>query len=71
MEMEFERKGIPWLKPLLREIQTQEQTRELRLSDGMPDIGQVLGAWGQVILRGKEWRSDAVHMNGGFNKMHE
>ena len=66
MEMEFERKGIPWLKPLLREIQTQEQTRELRLSDGMPDIGQVLGAWGQVILRGKEWRSDAVHMNGGI-----
>lgn len=65
MELEFEQRGIHWLKPLLREIQTQEQTRELRLSDGMPDIGQVLGAWGQVILRGKEWRSDSVHMSGG------
>lgn len=65
MELEFEQKGIPWLKPLLREIQTQEQTRELRLSDGMPDIGQVLGAWGQVILRGKEWRSDAIQGSGG------
>lgn len=65
MELEFERRGIPWLKPLLRELQTQEQTRELRLSDGMPDIGQVLGAWGQVILRSKEWRGDAIHAAGG------
>lgn len=65
MELEFEQRGIPWLKPLLRELQTQEQTRELRLSDGMPDIGQVLGAWGQVILRSKEWRGDAIQTAGG------
>lgn len=65
MEMEFEQKGIPWLKPLLREIQTQEQARELRLSDGMPDIGQVIAGWGQVILRSKEWRPDAIHASGG------
>ena len=65
MELEFEQRGIPWLKPLLRELQTQEQTRELRLSDGMPDIGQVLACWGQVILRGKEWRSDSIQGSGG------
>lgn len=65
MELEFERRGIPWLKPLLRELQTQEQTRELRLSDGMPDIGQVVGCWGQVILRSKEWRGDSIQAAGG------
>lgn len=65
MELKFEKRGIPYLKPLLREIQTQEQTQELRLTDGMPDIGKILGAWGQVILRGKEWRGDSVGCNGG------
>ena len=55
MELEFERKQIPCLRTLLRQLQTQEQTQELRVSEGMPDIGRVLCAWGQPILRGKEW----------------
>ncbi len=66
MELEFEKRGISYLKPLLRQVQAQEQTQELRLSDGMPDVGRVLGTWGQVILRGKEWRSDRVSCNGGI-----
>ena len=65
MELKFDKRGIGYLKPLLREIQTQEQTQELRLTDGMPDIGRILGTWGQVILRGKEWRGDSVGCNGG------
>ena len=65
MELKFDKRGIGYLKPLLREIQTQEQTQELRLTDGMPDIGRILGTWGQVILRGKEWRWDSVGCNGG------
>ena len=31
----------------------------------MPDIGHVLSAWGQTILRGKEWRADTVSFSGG------
>ena len=65
MELKFERRGILYLKSLLQEVQAQEQTQELRLSDGMPDIGKILGTWGQVILRGKEWRGDSVACNGG------
>lgn len=65
MEIEFERKGMGFLRPLVNEVQTQEQTQELRLSDEMPDIGRILGAWGQVILRGKEWRGDRIACNGG------
>ena len=55
LQLQFERQGIPCLKTLKREIQSQEQTQEVRISDGMPDIGSIIGAWGQVILRGKEW----------------
>lgn len=65
MELKFEKRGIPYLKPLLQEVQAQEQTQELRLTDGMPDIGRILGTWGQVILRGKEWRGDQLACNGG------
>ena len=65
MELEFGSRGLAYQKPLLRELQTQEQTQELRLTDGMPDIGRILGAWGQVIFRGKEWRGDTVSFSGG------
>ena len=42
-----------------------EQTQELRLPEGMPGAAQILGTWGQVILRGKEWRGDQAACNGG------
>lgn len=65
MELEFDKRGLGYLKPLLQEVQAQEQTQELRLSDGMPDLGRILGTWGQVILRSKEWRGDTVQVSGG------
>ena len=65
MELEFERSEIPCLRLKNRDVQSQEQTLELRLPEGMPDIGTVLGAWGQCILRGKEWRSSEVGVTGG------
>ena len=65
MELQFQKNEIPCLRQLKAEVQTQEQTQELRLSDGMPDIGRVLCAWGQVVVRGKEWRSDAVGVSCG------
>ena len=65
LQLQFEKQGIPCLQTLKREIQNQEQTQELRISDGMPDIGSIIGAWGQVILRGKEWQDDGMSVNGG------
>ena len=65
MELEFEKTVIPCLDRKIRDVQGLEQTLELRLPDGMPDIGNVLGAWGQCILRGKEWRSAEVGVSGG------
>jgi hypothetical protein len=50
----------------LHEVQNQEQTQELRISDGMPDLGRILGTWGQVILRSKEWRGSQVSISGGI-----
>lgn len=65
MELQFEKQSLSCLRSVLRQVQTQEQTQEVRISDGMPDIGSVLGAWGQVILRGKQWQDGEAGINGG------
>ena len=65
MELEFEKSTCRVLKRALREVQNQELTQEIKLTDGMPDVGRVIGSWGQVILRGKEWRGDSIAFSGG------
>lgn len=66
MEVKFERKNILCLDTALRQVQNSEQTMELKLPEGMPDVGQVLTAWGQPILRSKEWREETVQFSGGM-----
>lgn len=65
MEIMFETVRCPYLTPALRETQTQEVTQEIRISDGQPDINRVIGAWGQVILRSKEWQGGSLTLTGG------
>ena len=66
MEANFERKTLSCLNPALQQVQNSEQTMELKLPDGMPDVGKILTAWGQPILRSKEWREDMVQFSGGM-----
>lgn len=65
MELQFEKSGLDCLMTAERDVKNVEQTQELRLPDTMPDIGKVLCSWGQVLLRGKEWRSGGMSASGG------
>ena len=65
MELQFNKEVCPCLHFLTSQVQTQEQTQEVRLPEGLPDVGRVLGAWGQVLIRGKEWRSSGMTVSGG------
>lgn len=65
MDIAFEKKSLPYLKTWVNRAQTQEQTQEVRLPEGMPDIGNVVSSWAQVILRSKEWRGDRISVGGG------
>ena len=67
MELQWRSDPCSYLRCSVREVQNQEQTLELRLSDGMPDIGRVLCAWGQLMLRSKQWRNDGMQLSGGIN----
>ncbi len=66
MEMKLGKTSIFCLDTAIAEIQNSEASQEIKLPDGMPDIGQILSGWGQVILRGKEWRGDCIAFSGGM-----
>lgn len=66
MELQFQTNRIPCLRQVKSEVQTQEQTQELRLPESLPDVGRVLCAWGQMVVRGKEWQSDFMGISGGI-----
>lgn len=66
MELQFQSNSCRCMKAAVREVRSAEVTQEVRLSDGMPDIGRVLGSWGQVVLRSKEWQNDLITVSGGI-----
>lgn len=65
MEVKFVKKPLQCLRPFYSQLHSQEQTQEVRLPDAYPDIGKVLGCWGQVMVRSKEWRSSSMGANCG------
>ena len=65
MELQFVGKPIHCLGRVVWDVQELEQTQEVRLPEDMPDIGNIVCAWGQCLLRGKEWHSDKVGVSGG------
>lgn len=65
MELQFNKSVCPCLRKVISQLQTQEQTQEIRVPDSMPDIGRVLGCWGQTLIRGKEWRGNGMNVSGG------
>ena len=66
MELQFERRECAYMRCNVRQVQNLEQAQEVRLPEGMPDIGRVLCAWGQGMLRSKEWRNDGMTVTGSM-----
>ena len=65
MELQFDKTKLSCLEKVVRQVQDQELTQERKLEENFPDISKVLGAWGQVILRSKEWQGGSVGVSGG------
>jgi hypothetical protein len=65
MEINFRNDGLSCLREAAWEVKNEELTQEVKLPDTMPDVGKVLGAWGQVLIRGKEWRGSGMSVSGG------
>jgi len=65
MELQFSKSSFAYLQRVAWEIKNEEQTQEVKLLDSLPDIGRVLGAWGQPIVRSKEWHDSSMGVSGG------
>lgn len=65
MQLQFNKSSIRCLGTAVQEVQNAEVTQELRLSDGMPDIGRILTTWGQIIIRSKQWMGSTIELTGG------
>lgn len=66
MELQFQNTPLRCLRCSACGNTEAEQTLELRIGEGKPPVGRVLGAWGQPLIRGKEWRGDQVRVHGGI-----
>lgn len=66
MEMQFTDSVITGLRPVLWEAASSEQTQEIRLTDGMPDVERVISTWGQSVLRSKEWNGSGIACSAGM-----
>ena len=66
MEVKFEKQVLSCMDLCLREDRSSEETLEIRIPEGMPDAGKILTAWGQPLLRSKEWRSDRIVCTAGM-----
>ena len=64
MELEFQKTPIRYLSTVLQDVKNTEVTQEVRLPDGMPDIGRILTTTAQVLLRSKEWDGDRITATG-------
>ncbi len=65
MELPFEKKVCRYYRQKRYDLLNMEQTQELKVPDSMPDIGRIIASWGQVVLRGKDWKAGGAGINGG------
>lgn len=66
MQLQWNSRSCTYLQQTLAQVYHQEQTQEVRLPEQMPDISRILCAWGQPVLRSKQWRTDGVLLTGGI-----
>lgn len=65
MQLQFNKSSIRCLATALQQVKNTEVNQELRIPDGMPDIGRVLTTWGQPIIRSKQWNGTDLQVSGG------
>lgn len=66
MELQFEKREIPCLVKAVNRVQNLELTQEVRLPEDQSEAGRILGCYGQVLIRSKEWNRDALTISGGI-----
>lgn len=65
MDLQFEKMPLQLMQRMVNDSKCCEETKEIRLGENAPDAASVVAAWGQVLLRSKEWRGGGMTVSGG------
>ena len=65
MELTFQTSRMPYLKQILHEVRSQEETSETIVPDSYPDIGSIVDSYAEAVLRGKDCRKGSITISGG------
>lgn len=66
MALQFQKMTHSCLRKVLSQVQNMEQTQEVRIPEGMPGIDRVVSAWGQAVMRSKDWQGSSVQLSAGL-----
>jgi hypothetical protein len=69
MKLEFTKKSTEYLRPILREQRTVEETAEAIILDSSPDATDVLMTNGMAFLRGKDLSDGILTVSAGVSAM--
>lgn len=65
MELEMNERSFPYLGRVFHQILHQEETGETIVPDIYPDISQIVHAYAEPIIRGKDVRDKSIVISGG------
>ena len=66
MELNFQSKTVPYLRCVLRQTVTQEQTKEVIVPDSFPDAGSILLTHADAVLRSQESHAGSLTVTGAI-----
>ena len=69
MKLEFLKKPMEYLRPVLREVRMVEETSEAIIPDSCPDVQNVIGTTGMAFLRGKDLSEGMLAISTGVSAM--
>ncbi len=69
MKLEFLKKPMEYLRPVLHEVRQVEETAEAIIPDSCPDARQVLSVSGLAFLRGKDLSEGMLSVSVGVSAM--
>ena len=67
LKLEFLTEAMEYLRPVLRETKTVEETAEAIIPDSCPDIAEILHTGGLAFLRGKELSEGTANVSMGVS----
>ncbi len=66
-KLEFLKESMEYLRPVLRETRTVEETAEAIVPDRCPDVAELLGTGGMGFLRGKDIGEGSANVSMGVS----